>query len=57
MQQEQLALFGDDAVTGSGRPHPWPIAAPVTDDAEEPEQDPGQLAFDDEDATLTEDAA
>lgn len=56
MQQEQLALFGDDQVVGTGRPHPWPTAEPA-DEAEESEQDPGQLAFDDEDTTLTEDAA
>ena len=54
MQQEQLALFGDDDATGSGQLHPWPVAVP---EPEAEEQDPGQLAFDDEHATTTEDAA
>lgn len=47
MQQEQLTLFGDDQVVGTGQPHPWPtVAADV-----EPETaavDPDQLAFGDE---------
>lgn len=47
MQQEQLALFGDDQVVGTGQPHPWPAAVPEP----EPETvvDPDQLAFDDTD--------
>lgn len=49
MQQEQLALFGDDQVVGTGQPRPWPTVVPAIDEVEEPEQDPGQLAFDDED--------
>lgn len=46
MQQEQLALFGDDQVVGTGKPHPWP-AAPA-DLETEPVADPNQLAFADE---------
>ena len=45
MQQEQLALFGADDVTGSGQLHPWPVTAPEAE-AETP-VDPDQLAFDD----------
>lgn len=42
---DQLALFPDSAVTGSGRPAPWPVAEP------EPETvpdavDPDQITFD-----------
>jgi len=51
MKQEQLALFGDDEVIGTGRLTPWPTAEP------EPEtvgDDPDQLAFDD---TGSEEAA
>ena len=44
MQQEQLALFGDEDVVGTGRPHPWPAAAP--DPEPERVDDPDQLAFD-----------
>jgi hypothetical protein len=47
MQQEQLALFGDDDVTGSGQPRPWPAAAPEPE--AETTVDPDQLAFDEPD--------
>lgn len=47
MQQEQLALFGDDQVVGTGKPHPWPTAA-VDAEPETSAQDPDQLAFEDE---------
>lgn len=50
---QQLALFGDDEVVGTGQPHPWPTAAepePETAD-ENPDQLP--LAF----SETTEDAA
>lgn len=47
MQQEQLALFGDDAVVGSGRPVPWPTAT-VASEPETSVTDPDQLAFDNE---------
>ena len=50
---DQLALFGDDEVVGTGRPFPWPTAAepkPETAD-ENPDQLP--LAFDE----TAEDAA
>lgn len=45
MQQEQLALFGDDEVVGTGQPHPWPVAEPAIE-AEEPTPDPNQMALD-----------
>ena len=48
MQQEQLALFGADDVTGSGQLHPWPAAAPEPE-AETP-VNPDQLAFDETEA-------
>lgn len=54
MQQEQLALFGDEDVVGTGRPYPWPVAAP--DPEPELTADPDQLAFD-EDDTVGEEAA
>lgn len=28
MNEEQLTLFDDDEVTGSGQPHAWPTADP-----------------------------
>lgn len=56
METQQLALFGDDQVVGTGQPHPWPTIEPA-DEAETDAVDPGQLAFGDEDATLAEDAA
>lgn len=45
MDIEQLTLFGDDAVTGTGRPHPWPVAA-VEPEPETPAENPNQLAVD-----------
>jgi len=48
MQQEQLALFGDDAVVGTGQPHPWPTTDRSADETAVPAQDPNQIAFDDE---------
>lgn len=44
MDIEQLALFGDDAVTGTGRPHPWPVAA--APEPETPAAGTDQIAFD-----------
>ena len=48
MQQEQLALFGDDQVVGTGQPHPWPTAEPPAE-VETDAVDPNQLAFDETD--------
>lgn len=45
---DQLALFPDSAVTGSGQPAPWPVAAPEPA-PETPDVDPDQLAFDETD--------
>lgn len=45
MQQEQLALFGDDQIVGTGQPHPWPAAVEADEDTV---ADPNQLAFADE---------
>ena len=45
MDQEQLTLFADDAVTGTGHPRPWPTAA-VEPELEAPAEDPNQIAFD-----------
>lgn len=45
MNTEQLPLFDDDAVTGTGRLHPWPtVAADIEPDL--PAEDPDQLTFD-----------
>lgn len=49
MQQEQLALFGDSDVTGSGKPYPWPVAAPELEADTEAPVDPDQLTFDETD--------
>ena len=51
---QQLSLFGDADVVGTGRPYPWPAAAPEVEP--EPTADPDQLAFD-EDDTVGEEAA
>jgi hypothetical protein len=45
MDIEQLALFGDDAVTGTGQLHPWPVADPEPE-PETPAENPNQLAVD-----------
>lgn len=45
---DQLALFPDTAVTGSGQPKPWPVAAEP--EPETPAADPNQLAFEAEEA-------
>lgn len=50
---QQLTLFGDGDVTGSGQPYPWP-AADAEPETETPSVNPDQLAFDD---AGTEDAA
>ena len=42
---DQLALFPDSAVTGSGRPAPWP-AADAEPDVEPAPVDPDQITFD-----------
>jgi len=47
MDATQLALFPDTAVTGSGQPQPWPIAAAEPEDTAP--ADTGQLAFGEED--------
>lgn len=52
---QQLTLFDDDAVTGTGRPHPWPAAAPEAQ-PEEPDENPDQLAFNADGGTATEGA-
>jgi len=44
----QLALFPDAAVTGTGQPHPWPVAEPQPEPDTAP-VDTGQLAFGEED--------
>lgn len=46
MQQD--ALFPLDAITGTGRPFPWPIAEPQPEPETAP-ADPNQLAFGEED--------
>lgn len=51
MQQEQLALFGDDQLVGTGQPHPWPIAETETNTV-----NPNQLTLDETSANI-EDAA
>lgn len=52
---DQLALFPDTAVTGSGQPKPWPVEPePVP---ETPVENLDQLAFDDEPTSEIEDAA
>lgn len=50
MQQEQLALFGDDQVVGSGKPHPWPVASAADETEARPAENPDQLAFADTEA-------
>jgi hypothetical protein len=42
---DQLSLFGDEDVVGTGRPCPWPIAA-VEPEPEIPAENPDQLTFD-----------
>lgn len=42
---QQLALFGDDQVVGTGLPAPWPTAAGL--EPETHSEDPDQLTFDD----------
>ncbi|MFF2100894.1 hypothetical protein [Streptomyces sp. NPDC058202] len=50
MDQEQLTLFTDDAVIGTGRPLPWPKpAAAVEPETEQPQQ-ADELPFEAEDA-------
>ncbi|MCX4809064.1 hypothetical protein OG601_46980 [Streptomyces sp. NBC_01239] len=44
---DQLALFGDDEVVGTGRPFPWPTTAEP--EPETAEENPDQLAFGDAD--------
>ncbi|WP_020135115.1 hypothetical protein [Streptomyces sp. 351MFTsu5.1] len=48
MDANQLALFPDTAVTGSGQPKPWP-AVETMPEPKTPAVDPNQFAFDDED--------
>ncbi|HEY3480974.1 MAG TPA: hypothetical protein VGL02_18930 [Streptomyces sp.] len=42
---QQLALFPDSAVTGSGQPAPWPVAAAETETVPDG-VDPNQITFD-----------
>ncbi|MEV7034545.1 hypothetical protein AB0N99_30490 [Streptomyces sp. NPDC093272] len=44
MQHTQLALFGDVAALGTGRPYPWPPAQPEPETTE-PAVNPDQLSF------------
>jgi len=46
METQQLALFGDDQVVGTGQLRPWPVGEPETDPEAVPVS-PDQLAFDD----------
>lgn len=55
METQQLALFGDDQVVGTGQPHPWPTVEPVVE-KEAGVVDPDQLAFDETPESI-EDAA
>lgn len=50
MDQEQLTLFTDDAVTGTGRLHPWPKAVTVAEVETEAPQQADELPFEAEDA-------
>jgi hypothetical protein len=52
---DQLALFGDDAVVGTGRPFPWPAAEPAPEPETAP-ADTGQLAFGEEDGVAAFDS-
>lgn len=44
---DQLALFGDDAVVGTGQLYPWPTAAEP--EPETSDENPDQLTFDETD--------
>lgn len=50
MDQEQLTLFTDDAVTGTGRLHPWPQAVAAVEPETEQPQQADELPFEAEDA-------
>lgn len=45
---DQLALFPDTAVTGSGQPRPWPVTPPEPE-VETPAGNPDQLTFEEGD--------
>lgn len=46
---QQLALFPDAAVTGTGQPFPWPAVDPAPEPETTTPVDPNQLAFGEED--------
>jgi hypothetical protein len=46
---DQLALFPDTAVTGSGQPRPWPAVEPQPEPDITADVDTGQIAFGEED--------
>jgi hypothetical protein len=50
MDATQLALFPDDALTGTGKPRPWPVAKAEPEAASETPIDPNQIAFGEEEA-------
>lgn len=47
---DQLALFPDTAVVGTGQPRPWP-APEIKTESGTPAVNPDQLAFGEEDPT------
>jgi hypothetical protein len=50
MEPEQLTHFTDDAVTGTGRPLPWPKPAAAVEPETEQRQQVDELPFEAEDA-------